>query len=283
MTVQVQAFEAPLGAEVAGVDLSAPLPKESVDELREALFKHGVLVLRGQSLTPEQFDRVAGYFGRPQPHIVSQLRMSGFPSILLLSNIVENGEPIGIYDGAAYWHTDMSYEAEPALATVVYSVKAPQTGGETLFANMFRAYDALSEGMRQRISDLNVLHHYGNRDDAGEASATAAQPLTDQQKEQVKNVYHPIVRPHPVTGRPALYAVAGSSFGIVDMPDDEALELLNELKAHATQPQFVYQHRYEVGDLVVWDNSSTLHSATPGQPASCPAEERLLYRISCKM
>lgn len=282
MRLSVQALDAALGAEIDGLDVSTRVPPETVNELREALHTHSVIVLRRQSLTPDQLIRFAGYFGRPQPHIVSHMRLSGYPSILLLSNIVEDGEPIGIYDGAAYWHTDISYDEDPAVATIVYSIKAPQAGGETLFANMFEAHAALPERLRRRVAGLTVLHHYGNRDDPVESSATAAQPLTDEQKRQVKNVYHPLVRPHPATGRPVLYAVAGSSFGIVGMPDDEAVDLLDQLKVHSTQSQFVYRHRYAVGDVVVWDNCSTLHSATPAQPATGREEERLLYRISCK-
>ncbi len=270
-----------LGAEILDADLSEP-SEAVIAAVLDAFFTHQVIVVRGQSLTPGQFARFARHFGRPVPHILSHLRHREHPEILPLSNILENGEPTGVYDGAAYWHTDMSYEEEPGAATLVYSIHAPAEGGETCFANMIRAYEALSAKTRRRIDGLTVLHHYGNRADLEETSRTSASPLSEAQKKEVKNVYHPLVLRHPVTGRKALYGVAGSSFGIVGMPDDEATALLDELKAHATQEAFVYRHRYAVGDLVVWDNFSTLHAATLIAPATGPADTRLLHRISVK-
>ena len=272
----------PLGAEINDVDASLPMAPDVVTTLLETLYAHGVIVLPGQSLTPGELDRFAHYFGRPQPHILSHLRLPEHQNILRLSNVFEDGEPIGVYEGAAYWHTDMSFEADPAMATIVYSIAAPESGGDTLIANMFLAYESLPETMRQRIDALTVLHHYGNRDDLDESSAVSASQLSDEQKQQVQNVFHPLVRHHPATGRKALYAVTGSSFGIVGIPDDEAMALLRELGEHATQADFVYRHRYNVGDIVVWDNNSTLHSATAIASATGPHDTRLLHRVSVK-
>jgi taurine dioxygenase len=271
-----------LGAEILALDLSAPWDEALIGEVLAAFFANRVIVIRDQRLTPDRFAHFARYFGRPVPHILSHLRLADHPEILPLSNVFKDGAPIGVYDGAAYWHTDMSYEAEPGAATLVYSIETPAVGGETCFADMVGAYDDLAEAMKRRIEGLTVLHHYGNRADLVEDSRTSASPLKEEQKREVKNVFHPLVLAHPVTGRKALYGVAGSSFGIVGLPDDEAHALLDELMAHATQAKFVYRHRYAVGDLVVWDNFATLHAATLVPPATCPEDTRLLHRISVK-
>jgi len=271
-----------LGVEITGLDLSVELDEAVFRELLAAVVAHKVLVVPGQELTAGQFAGFARRFGWPQPHILSHLRHPEFPEILPLSNLFENGEPIGVYDGAAYWHTDMSYEEEPAFATVVYSIQAPAAGGETCFADMVRAYESLPEQTRRMIDGLTVLHHYGNRSEPEETARTSASPLSEAQKKEVKNYYHPLVRAHPISGVKALYGVSGSSFGIVGWPDGEAIALLDELKAHATRPEFIYRHRYAVGDVVVWDNAQTLHAATLIPPATGPADTRLLWRVSVK-
>jgi taurine dioxygenase len=154
----------------------------------------------------------------------------------------------------------------------------PKAGGNTLFANQYAAYDDLPEAMKQRIAPLIAVHHYGNRKVADEMSRVAASPLTDEQKAKMPLITHPLVRPHPVTRRKALYAVSGSSYGIVGMPEDEAVALLDELAAHATQPKYVISYPYRVGDVVIWDNASLLHSAT----LTDPDDPRTLWRITIK-
>ena len=280
--VSVQRLPGALGAEIRDIDLSDLLDDGVILAVLEALYDNQVIIIPNQTLTSGQFARFARYFGRPQPHVRSDLRHPEHPEILALSNVLEDGEPIGIYDGAAYWHTDMSYEEEPAGATIVYSIKAPKEGGETLFANMYAAYDDLPADMKTRIDGLHAMHHYGNRDDTDETSRTSAAPLGDEQKKKVSNVYHPLVRRHPVTGRKALYGVGGSSFGILGMPDADAIALLDDLKRHATRPAYVQSHKYAAGDVVAWDNASTLHSATLIEPATGLSDTRLLHRISTK-
>ena len=165
----------------------------------------------------------------------------------------------------------------PARATTLYSLVVPKVGGDTLFANQQAAYDDLSDAMKKRIEPLYGIHHYGNRNDQDEASRTVASVLTDEQKAKMPLITHRIARPHPVTGRKSLYAVSGSSFGIVGMPDDEARDLLDELAAHSTQPKYQLRFKYGVGDVVVWDNASLLHSAT----LIDPDDARTLWRITC--
>jgi taurine dioxygenase len=268
------------GVEISGIDLSKPLDDETECEFLDLFHRHQLIVVKGQSLEFEEFDRLTRRFGRQDPHFLDHLRMRGHPAILMLSNVFENGRPIGVYEGAAFWHTDVAYRDPPNSATIVYALECPRGGCPTHFADTFAAYDALPAATKDRIDGLVVLHHYGNRADMDENSRTSAERLTPEQKKRVTNVFHPLVMRHPVTGRKSLYGVAGSSFGIVGMPDDEAIQLLDELKAHATKPQFVTQYDYDVGDVAAWDTYSTLHMATLHDRATTPETRRLLWRVS---
>jgi len=269
-----------MGVEIEGVDLAQGLADERAREILNALHRHQVLLFRGQRFASEQYVRFGKLFGRPIPHVLDHLRLGGHPEIFVVSNDAERPEEIR--NGAAYWHTDQSYETEPASATMLYALKAPRVGGETRFADMYGAYDALPEDMRRRIEGLTVAHRYGNRDAGLYGEPIAAPLINAQQVAAVPEVTHPLVRPHPVTGRRALYAVAGTSRGILGMAEDEGVALLAELKRHVLQPRFVRQHKYEVGDLIIWDTSSTLHAGMPMPPASDDSNARLLHRISVK-
>ena len=267
-----------LGLAATGIDISRPMSDAQFAELEEAFFRAQVLVLRDQSPTPGQYVAFARRFGPPEPHVIDQFHHPADPNILILSNRRKNGGPIGLADAGTYFHTDYSYLQVPARATMLYSIEVPKAGGNTLFANQYAAYDGLPASMKRRIDGLVAIHHYGNRKVPDETSRTAASPLTAEQKAKMPLITHPIVRPHPVTGRKALYAVSGSSYGIVGMPEDEAVALLDELAAHATQPRYVYRLSYRVGDLVIWDNASLLHSAT----LTDPDDPRTLWRITIK-
>ena len=278
--LSVQRLPGVFGVEISGLDLSTPMDDDKEREVLDLFHEYQVIVVKNQSLEFEEFDQLTRCFGRQDPHFLDHLRMRGHPAILMLSNIFENDKPIGVFEGAAFWHTDVAYRNPPNSATIVYSLECPRGGCPTHFADMFSAYDALPAAMKERIDDMVVLHHYGNRADMDENSRTSAERLTPEQKTRVKNVFHPLVQRHPVTGRKSLYGVAGSSFGIVGMPEDEALELLDELKAHATQPRFVNQYNYGVGDVAAWDTYSTLHMATLHDRATTPETRRLLWRVS---
>ena len=266
------------GLAAAGIDVSRPLSDEQFAELEQTFFRAQVLVLHDQSLAPEQYVAFARRFGPPEPHVIDQFHHPADPNILILSNRRRNGEPIGLADAGTYFHTDYSYLEVPARATMLYSIEVPKSGGNTLFADQYAAYDGLPEAMKRRVDGLLAIHHYGNRKMPDEMSRTAASPLTAEQKARLPLITHPVVRPHPVTGRKALYAVSGSSYGIVGMPEDEALALLDELAAHATQARYVHTLSYRVGDLVIWDNASLLHSAT----LTDPDDPRTLWRITVK-
>ncbi len=267
------------GAETRDIDLSQPMSDMAFAAIEHAFFAAQVLVLRAQHLTPAQFVAWARRFGPPEPHVIDQFHHPSDANILILSNRRDaTGAPVGLADAGTYFHTDYSYLQVPARATTLYSIEIPSKGGDTLFANQYAAYDDLPATMKARIDSLVAIHHYGNRNDQDESSRTVASVLTDEQKAKMPLITHPIARKHPVTGRKALYAVSGSSFGIVGMADDEAWALLDELAAHATQPKYVLRFTYGVGDVVIWDNASLLHSAT----LTDPADPRTLWRITIK-
>jgi taurine dioxygenase len=267
-----------LGTLIEGLDLSRELSDAEFADVAQGLWQTGVLAIKRQRLAPEQFLAFARRFGRPEPHVIDQFHYPGYPDILILSNRRENGQPIGLADAGSYFHTDYSYLDIPARLTMLYSIEVPSRGGNTLFANMCAAYDDLPASTKARIDDLVVLHHYGNRDDLDEGSRTAASTLTAEQQDKVSWVRHKLVRTHHFTGRKALYAVSGSSFEIEGMPAADGRRLLDELKAHALQDKYRLSYSYEVGDVVLWDDLSTLHSAT----LTDPADPRTLWRITVK-
>src|SRR5690242_10342010 len=266
------------GLEARGVDLAQPLADDAFRQLWNAFFAAQVLVIRAQNLTAGQFLDFARRLGRPEPHVIDQFHHPEHADILILSNVKKNGEPTGLADAGTYFHTDYSYLDVPARATTLYSIQVPKVGGDTLFANQYAAFDDLSPDLKTKLGKLVGLHHYGNRDDLDESSRTVASVLTADQKKKVDWVRHPIARRHPVTGRTALYAVNGSSFGIEGMGEDDALELLRDLARHATQEKYRCRVKYGVGDVVIWDNASLLHSATLVDQN----DPRTLWRITIK-
>jgi taurine dioxygenase len=268
----------PFGVEIGGLDLRGGADDKTMARLVDLLYEHRFLAIRGQALSKDEFLRFGRGWGRPYPHVLDHKRMPGYPEMMELGNTkprAPNDKP------AVFWHTDQAYEAEPASATMLYSVMAPEQGGETKLADMVVAYDALDAATKAEIANLKAMHFYGaasGRDGENVASVM----INDAQRKAAPPVAHDLVRAHPVTGRKALYAVAGTPFQVVGMGETEGQALLSRLKAHATESRFVYFHKYRVGDLAIWDTLSTLHSATPLAPATGPSDSRLLWRISCK-
>lgn len=268
-----------LGVALDGLDLSRPLSDEAFREVERAFWEGQVLAIKRQALTPAQFVSFARRFGKPEPHVIDTFHHHEAADILILSNRRKpDGSPLGLADGGTYFHTDYSYLEVPARVTMLYSVEVPSKGGETLFADTVAAYDDLPDSMKRRIDDLVVLHHYGNRDNLDERSRTAASPLSAEQKNKVTWVKHRLVRTHYGTRKKALYAVSGSSFEIEGMPREAGVALLDELKAHVLQDKYRFSYAYAVGDVVLWDDLATLHSAT----LTDPNDPRTLWRITVK-
>jgi taurine dioxygenase len=275
--MEFRKLSAGFGVEVTGVDLHS-LDEKGFEKIRSSFYAHQVLVARGQKLSPAQFLQFARRIGPPEPHVIDQFHHPEHPDILILSNVEKDGKPAGLADAGTYFHTDYSYLEVPARATMLYSIQVPGKGGDTLFANQYRAYDELPAATKIKIDPLMALHHYGNRNDLDESSRTVASVLNEDQEEKMTWVKHKVARPHPVTGRTALYSVSGSAFGIEGMAEEASHRLLDELTRHATQEKYQLRLKYGVGDLVIWDNASLLHSAT----LTDPNDPRTLWRITVK-
>lgn len=265
-----------LGARIRGLDLSRPLDPAQKQGLADALHRHGFIVLKDQSLTPAQMVAFARLWGDPSPHVIDTFHHPEDANILILSNVHKDGKPTGLVDAGTYFHTDYSYLDRAARCTRLHAQDVPPPPNGTTFANQARAYADLPRAMQQRIEGLVVKYHYGNRDDLDQRSRTVASVLNADQAKKVSWVRHPPVRKHPLTGQPALYAVSGSSFGVEGLDDDEALDLLRELAAHATQDKYCHTHHYENGDVIFWDNALLLHSA----PLIDLSRPRTLWRVT---
>jgi taurine dioxygenase len=268
------------GAEIYDIDLRQPMDEATARAFIDVFHQNQMIVVRDQALEFEHFDTMTRQFGDQKPHFLDHLRLRGHPAILMLSNVFEEGRPLGVYEGAAFWHTDVAYQDPPNSSTVVYALEVPDGGCPTEFADCYTAYDDLPQAIKDRIDGMTVVHHYGNRWDMDENSPTSAERLTEEQKKKVENVFMPLVRRHHVTGRKALYGCAGSSFGIAGMPDDEAIGLLDELANHCIQEKYRTQWDYSVGDVAAWDTFSTLHKAQVQKPAKGENDRRVLWRVS---
>ena len=278
----VRPLDEDFGAEVTGINLAREVGPGVLAGLRRLFHERQLMVIRDQDVTPERFLWFAKAFGVPQPHILAHLRHREVPEILPLSNIFEDGKPIGVYDGAAFWHQDMAFEEVPSNVTSVHALEVPDEGGETLFADMWAAYEALDADTRALIEGRRARHRYGNRADEDYRTRTKAMELTEEEQKRVRDVFHPLVLAHPATGRKGLYGVASTSRGIEGREDAEARALLDRLADHAGQDRFVHAHSYRVGDIVLWDNFSLRHRATLIERASGPGTRRYMHRISTK-
>lgn len=256
-----------LGAEVKGIDLSKPIDGTAADFLHRAFAEFKVLAIRGQRLTPDDQIAFARHFGDLAVHGNAQFALPEHEQILILSNDRKDGRPIGVIDAGDAWHSDFSYRETPSRATILYARRIPEHGGDTEFADMVAAYDALPASTRERIEDLRGVHTINklrnprieispDRENAEEYYRARGAESPDQT--------HPLVRVHPVTGRKALYLSPRFTIGIADMADEEAQPLLDDLFAHQIKPEFVYRHRWRVGDVVMWDNRCTIHRASGG-------------------
>ena len=250
------------GAEIA-CDLARGLDEATFREIGRAFHDNIVVVFRGQTLSNERHIEFSRRFGELEIHIVRKYLLPGFPEILLISNIQDNrGEHIGLADSCFTWHSDTSYRRRPSRCSLLYAKEVPQRDGrplgDTVFANAIAAYEALSESMKKRLAGLRAIHRYSAR----RRGADSPRPkLTQAQLEETPDIAHPIVRTHPYTGRKSLYVTAGECVGIEGMPKDEAVDLIAELDTHCVRPEFLYRHKWQVGDLLMWDNTSSMHLA----------------------
>jgi taurine dioxygenase len=274
--LRIRPFEGPLGAEVFGLDLAQPLSRNDLLQLHAAHLEHHVLVFRDQRITPQQQVNFSRLFGPLQIHVLRNFQLAGHPEVLVVSNIVDGGKPIGLGDAGHFWHSDLSYKETPSLGSMLHAQELPAEGGDTLFANMHLAYDTLPDAVKNEIRHARAEHSYLKQYAELQRRSPWRPNLTQAQVDEVPPVVHPVVRTHPETGRQALFVSEHFTTRIVGIPDDASTALLEELFAHSVKPQHVYRHQWQPHDMVFWDNRSLMHLA-----AGCPADQRRkLYRTT---
>jgi len=256
-------FDAPVGAEIIGLNLSRPLDSEDFRRIHRAHLDHHVLVFRDQRITPAQQVEFSRRFGKLQIHVLHQFQLPDHPEVLIVSNIKESGKPIGLGDAGHFWHSDLSYKELPSLGSLLHAQELPAEGGDTLFSNMHLAWDTLAPELKRAVEGLKAEHSYLAKYAELQSRSPWRPNLTEEQIAQVKPVAHPVVRTHPETGRKALFVSEHFTTRIVGLPEDESRELLDQLFAHSVKPEHIYRHRWQPHDLVFWDNRSLLHLATP--------------------
>lgn len=265
------------GAEVRGIDL-ARLDGDAVDVLKRALLEHLVAVVRGQPISDPQLIALGKSFGELEPpgmSIIGKPYIDAYPDILVISNILENGQPMGnLGAGEAIWHTDMSYRAQPVSYAILHSLEIPPAGGNTYFANQYLAYETLSEELKRRLEG-KLLVHDETYNSAGQLRK-GFKEITDPR--EAPGARHPVFRTHPVSGRKALYLGRRRNGYIVGLPLEESERLLDQLWAHASRPEFVWGHEWRVGDTLIWDNRCLIHRRDPFDAS----ERRMMHRVQIK-
>jgi taurine dioxygenase len=253
-----------LGAEITGVNLARPVPGETFAGIENAFHAHSVIVFRNQKLTPDQQIAFSKQFGEIDINVRSRFARPGHPEILVVSNIMENGQPIGVTDAGRYWHTDHCYVQEPSRCSLLYALEVPlQDGkalGDTQFASVTAAYKNLPADMARRLDGMKAVNSYSytyNR----KVSEFKRDTLEAEGRTAPPDVIHPVVRTHPHTGKKCLFVNEGYTTRILDVPEDESTQTLQFLFEHIVRPEFIYRHHWQEGDLLLWDNCATQHKA----------------------
>lgn len=270
MDFEVEKLSPVLGAEIKGLDLSKPIDAETIAALRETWLEHLVLLFRNQELDDAEQAQFASYFGELSSHILRPAagqETDAHPNVMLITNIRENGEPIGsLPDGELNFHSDSAFLEIPLMATVLYGIQIPSEGGNTRFANMYKVYDALNPDTRSRLEGRRAVNVY-------DFHTMVKTKRADRAK--AKFADHPAIRIHPETDGKVIYINRLMTEEFIDMPEAESDGLLAELFEFTERPEFYYEHVWRVGDLLMWDNRCTQHARTDF-PAS---ETRVLKRV----
>jgi len=267
---------APLGAEVIGLDLSLPLATADLARLHRAHLDYHVLVFRDQHITPAQQVDFSRHFGALQIHVLRNFQLPGQPEVLVISNIQQDGKPVGLGDAGHFWHSDLSYKETPSLGSMLHAQALPAEGGDTLFANQHAAWDALPDDLKREVEGLQAEHWYLARYEELRQRNPYRPQLTQAQIDEVKPANHPVVRTHPETGRRALFVSEHFTTRILGVSAQRSRELLDLLFDYGTRAEHVYRHQWQPHDMVFWDNRSLMHLA-----AGCPDHlRRKLYRTT---
>lgn len=267
-----------IGGEVTDVDLSGALAGDTFEELASFFYERSVVVVRDQSLGPEDLLRFARGFGEPDQLFLKHYALPSHPQILVVSNVVENGKPLGFADAGRVWHSDGSYLATPVAVTLFYALEVPREGetalGATQFASARAAYEGLPEATKDRIAGLCAVHEV-----AGRRRALKSGKAGDRaEEERQPDVVHPLVRTHDRTGRPYLFVARGECTRVLGMEEEAGLALLDELAGAIQRPAYRHVHDWRVGDLLMWDNQAVQHLATFDY--EWPRHRRLMHRVT---
>ena len=256
-----------IGAEISGVDLGNVDPG-TFEKIRNAFHEHQILLFRNQDITIEDHIAFSQNFGPLEVHISKDSLHKDHEEILLVSNVKEKGKYIGVENAGDSWHSDLSYMPEPSLGSLLYALEISEIGGDTEWLSMYDAYDTLPDKTKMRIDGLKARHSFNRYKNTRVVIPKQRQQGGKERYEKISppDVFHPVVRTHPDTGRKSLYVSLRFTIGILDGSGDEAQELLDELIEHTIQPKFIYHHEWRVGDLMMWDNRCTLHLACRGIP-----------------
>jgi taurine dioxygenase len=269
-----------LGATIEDCNIGAELGPEDFAQLLGALSTHGVLRIPAQQIDAAQLKRFASRFGTLEINVANSYQEPGHPEVMVLSNIVKDGKPVGLSDAGQDWHTDMSYSRELAFSNVLYGLTIPRRNGQALggteFASMYAAYDALPEEIRQRLADATATHDFNKFwEEMRRRPGSTRGPLTPEQRAKRPPSVHPVFLTHPITGRKVLYCNPGYAIRINELPEEESDRVLETLFEHQLQPRFQYANEWTENDLLIWDHIGTLHNAIPDYG---PDEHRLIKR-----
>ena len=268
-----------LGASVTGIDLSRPMSAADFATILRALGQHGVLCFPGQLLEPAALRDFSLRFGSIQTSLTGKFQDPNIPEVGILSNIVENGEPIGLGDAGQDWHTDMSYRDMMGFVNVLNAHKVPRRDGRvlgnTVFANMHAAYDELDPALKARLENATATHDFNKFWDLMVKRGKGRAPLTPEQRAKRPPSVHPVFLTHPITGKKVLYCNPVYAVRINELDEAESDRVLEVLFEHQLQPRFLHTHQWTEGDLLIWDNIGTLHNAIPDYG---PDEHRLMKR-----
>lgn len=253
-----------LGAEIRGIDLAGPLPDATVAELDRLWLQHEVVFCRNQTLTPAQHIAASERFGEVEVHVRTDCCRPDYPQIFVVSNIIENGKPIGAGDAGTRWHSDGCCVEKPSRGSLLYAKIVPTRDGkpigDTLFSSMTKAYAALPAEMKQRLRGMRAVNSYA-KGYYRPVRAAKRPELTAEQMKKVPEIEVPVVRRHPFTGKPCLFVNETFTARIAGVSEAESTELLDYLFAHVTNPAFIYRHQWQPGDLLAWDNCAVIHCA----------------------
>jgi taurine dioxygenase len=278
--MDIVASGATLGASIEGIDLARPLSQEDYRAIEQALGRYGVVCFPRQTLDAADLKRFAQTFGTLEVNVANLYHEPDMPEVMILSNIVENGKPIGLSDAGQDWHTDMSYSRTIAFSNVLYGIRIPMRDGKSLgnteFCNMHAAYEGLPEDLKRELDGMTITHDFNKfwemmRREKG----STRPPLTEEQRRRKPPVSHPVFLVHPITGRKVLYANPGYSVRINELPEARSDEVLKFLFEHQLQEKYRYRHNWREGDVLMWDNMGTIHNAVADYR---PDEPRLIKR-----